>query len=134
MEAIEKACQFLKNAGTYYLATADGDQPHVRPFGTAHIFENKLYFQTGKSKNVCHQMQANGKVEICAMYKGEWIRVCGTVVLDERVEAQESLLNAYPDLRTMYTTGPDGNTAVFYFEHGTATISSFTHEPEVLDF
>ena len=132
MEAIEKVCSFLKDAGTYYLATVDGDQPHVRPFGTAHIFENRLYIQTGKGKDVYRQMKANGQVEICAMYKGEWIRLHGTVILDPRQEAEESMLDAYPDLRKMYTTGADGNTAVFYFEHGTATISSFTHEPEVL--
>ena len=134
MTGIEKVCSFLTDAGTYYLATMEGDQPRVRPFGTAHIFENKLYIQTGKGKDVYRQMIANGKVEICAMYKGEWIRVCGKVVADECVEAEESMLDAYPDLRKMYTTGADGNTAVFYFEHGTATISSFTHEPEVLKF
>ena len=134
MEAIERVCRFLKDAGTYYLATADGDQPHVRPFGTAHIFENKLYIQTGKGKDVYRQMTANGKVEICAMYKGEWIRVCGNVIQDERQEAEESMLSAYPELRKMYTTGANGNTAVFYFEHATAAISSFTHEPEVLTF
>lgn len=131
---MEKVCEFLKNAGTYYLATVDGDQPRVRPFGTAHIFENRLYIQTGKNKDVCRQILANGKVEICAMYKGEWIRVAGNLVLDDRKEAQESMLDDYPDLRKMYTTGPEGNTAVFYFEHGTATISSFTHEPEVIKF
>jgi uncharacterized pyridoxamine 5'-phosphate oxidase family protein len=134
MEAIERVCRFLKDAGTYYLATADGDQPHVRPFGTAHIFENKLYIQTGKGKDVYRQMTANGKVEICALYNGEWIRVCGNVIQDERQEAEESMLDAYPELRKMYTTGANGNTAVFYFEHAAATISSFTHEPEVLTF
>ncbi len=131
---MEKVCQFLKGAGTYYLATVEGDQPRVRPFGTANIFDGKLYFQTGKGKDVVKQLLANGNVEICAMYKGEWIRVAGHVVLDERVEAQESMLEAYPSLRKMYTTGPDGNTAVFYFESGTATISAFTHEPEVINF
>ena len=88
MEAIEKVCSFLTDAGTYYLATMEGDQPRVRPFGTAHIFENNLYIQTGKGKDVYRQMIANGKVEICAMYKGEWIRVCGKVVADECVEAE----------------------------------------------
>ena len=68
------------------------------------------------------------------MYKGEWIRVSGTLVLDNRVEAQESMLDDYPSLRKMYTTGPNGNTAVFYFEKGTAVISAFTHAPEVLEF
>ncbi len=131
---MKQVCEFLKNAGTYYLATVDGDQPRVRPFGTAHIFEDKLYIQTGKSKDVAKQINANGKVEICAMYNGEWIRVAGTLVLDERVEAQESMLDAYPSLRNMYTTGPEGNTAVYYFKDATATISSFTKEPVVIRF
>lgn len=134
MSEIEKVCDFLKKAGTYYLATVDGDQPHVRPFGTAHLYENRLYIQTGRTKDVCRQILTNGKAEICAMYKGEWIRIAGNLVLDDRQEAQESMLDDYPDLRRMYTTGPEGNTAVFYFEHGTATISSFTHEPEVIRF
>lgn len=131
---MKRVYEFLKNAGTYYLATMDGDQPRVRPFGTIHIFENRLYIQTGRNKAVCRQIMANGKVEICAMYKGEWIRVAGNLVRDDRTEAQESILDAYPELRKMYTTGPEGNTAVFYFEHGTASICSFTHEPEVIEF
>ncbi len=131
---MEQVCQFLKDAGTYYLATADGDQPRVRPFGTAHIFENKLYIQTGKGKAVAQQIDTNSKVEICAMHKGEWIRIAGKLVLDERVEAQESMLDAYPSLRAMYQTGPEGNTAVYYFESAKAVISSFTKEPVEISF
>ncbi len=131
---MEQICQFLKDAGTYYLATVEGDQPRVRPFGTAHIFEGKLYIQTGKGKDVAAQINTNGKVEICAMHKGEWIRVAGKLVLDDRTEAQESMLDAYPSLRQMYTTGPEGNTAVYYFESGKAVISSFTKEPVVIEF
>ena len=126
---MEEVCKFLKEAGTYYIATMDGDQPRVRPFGTAHVFEGKLYIQTGKGKDVAKQIAANPKVEICAMKGDEWIRVAGTLALDERVEAQESMLAAYPDLRKMYTTGPEGNTAVYYFKDGAATISSFSHSP-----
>ena len=123
---MKQVCQFLKDAGTYYLATMDGDRPRVRPFGTAHIFEDNLYIQTGKGKAVAKQINANPKVEICAMKGDEWIRIEGTLVLDERVEAQESMLNAYPSLRKMYTTGSDGNTAVYYFKDATATIYSFS--------
>ncbi len=131
---MKQVCEFLKNAGTYYLATVEGDQPHVRPFGTANIFEDKLYIQTGKGKNVANQINANGKVEISAMYQGDWIRLTGKLVLDERVEAQEAMLDAYPDLRNMYTTSPDGNTAVYYFESATATFCSFTKEPVTVTF
>lgn len=131
---MKRVYEFLKTAGTYYLATVEGDQPRVRPFGTVNIFENKLYIQTGKSKNVAKQISSNPKVEICAMKGDEWIRVTGTLVLDERTEAQESMLNNYPSLRAMYTTGPNGNTAVFFFRDAVATISSFSHGPEVITF
>ena len=129
---MEEVFRFLKEAGTYYIATVDGDQPRVRPFGTANVFEGKLYIQTGKGKDVAKQIAANPKVEVCAFKGGEWIRVAGTLVPDERVEAEESMLAAYPSLRKMYTTGADGNTAVYYFKDATATISSFTHEPQVI--
>ena len=132
MAAIDEVCEFLKKVGTYYLATTDGDQPRVRPFGTAHIFEGKLYIQTGKSKDVAKQLAANPKFEICG-FKKEWIRVSGELVEDPRIEAQESLLEAYPSLKRMYAAG-DGNTAVYYIKNGTATISSFTAEPRTLSF
>ena len=131
---MKRVYEFLKTAETYYLATVEGDQPRVRPFGTVNIFENKLYIQTGKNKNVAKQISSNPKVEICAMKGDEWIRVTGTLVLDERTEAQESMLNNYPSLRAMYTTGPNGNTAVFFFRDAVATISSFSHGPEVITF
>ena len=131
---MQKVYEFLKDAGTYYLATVDGDQARVRPFGAIHIYDGKLYIQTGKTKDVAKQIATNPKVEICAMSKGDWIRVCGTLVLDERVEAQESMLDAYPNLRKMYTTGSEGNTAVYYFKDAVATISSSSHEPEIIHF
>lgn len=130
---MEKVFQFLKDAETYYLATVEGDQPRVRPFGTVHIFEGKLYIQTGRVKDVSRQIMANGKVEICAMKNGEWIRVAGTLVEDDRVEARQSMLDAYPSLQNMYAAD-DGNTQVFYMKNATATISSFTHEPEIIRF
>jgi len=130
---MERVCQFLKEAGTYYLATAEGDQPRVRPFGTAHIFEGKLYIQTGKSKAVSKQLKANPKVEICAFKDGVWLRVAGELVEDDRVEAKKSLLDAYPELRSMYDEN-DGNTQVFYFKNATATFSSFTAPPEIIEF
>ena len=130
---MERVVQFLKEAETYYLATVEGDQPRVRPFGTAHIFEGKLYIQTGKVKDVSKQIHANPKVEICAFKNGEWLRVAGELVEDDRREARQSMLDAYPSLQNMYSAG-DGNTEVFYFKNATATFSSFTHEPEVVKF
>ncbi len=130
---MEKVCQFLKDAGTYYLATVDGDQPRVRPFGTAHIFEDKLYIQTGKVKSVSHQLSLNSKSEICAFKNGKWLRLSGELVEDDRTEARKSMLDAYPELRGMYDEN-DGNTQVFYFKNATATFSSFASEPETIKF
>ena len=124
---------FLKQAGTYYLATVEGDQPRVRPFGTVNIFEGKLYIQTGKKKAVAKQIAANPKVEISAFKDGKWIRVAGELVEDDRVEAQKSMLDAYPELGGMYQPG-DGNTVVYYFKNAVATICSFTAAPEVIRF
>ena len=130
MERVEK---FLKEANTYYLATTEGDQPRVRPFGTAHIFEGKLYIQTGKVKDGYRQLIANPKAEICACMKDEWLRVSGELVEDDRREARQSMMDAYPSLQSIYSAD-DGNTAVFYFKNATAVFSSFTKEPEVIRF
>lgn len=130
---MERVCQFLKDAGVYYLATVEGDQPRVRPFGTAHIFEGKLYIQTGKVKPCARQLAANPKAEICAFHRGTWIRIAGELVEDDRVEAKKSMLDAYPNLRGMYDEN-DGNTLVLYFKNATATFSSFTAAPETVTF
>ena len=130
---MQQVYDFLKKCGTYYLATMEGDQPRVRPFGTAHIFEDKLYIQTGKVKDVSKQIHANPKVEICAFKNGEWLRVAGELVEDDRREARQSMLDAYPSLKKMYSAD-DGNTEVFYFKNATATFSAFTHEPETVKF
>lgn len=130
---MEKVCAFLKSAGTYYLATVEGDQPRVRPFGIAHIFEGKLYIQTGKVKPVSRQLAANPKCEICAFHKGQWLRLAGELVEDDRMEARKSMLDAYPNMRNMYNEN-DGNTQVFYLKNATATFSSFTAEPETYSF
>ncbi len=130
---MDKVLKFLKDAETYYLATVEGDQPRVRPFGTAHIFEGKLYIQTGKVKDVSKQLHQNPKAEICAFKNGEWLRVSGKLIEDDRNEARQSMLDAYPSLQKMYKAD-DGNTEVFYFEEATAIFSSFTHEPEIIKF
>lgn len=130
---MERVCTFLKEAGTYFLATTDGSQPRVRPFGTAHIFENKLYIQTGKAKSVSRQIAANPNVEICAFKDGKWVRISGELVEDDRVEARKSMLDAYPELRSMYDEN-DENTQVFYFKNAVATFSSFTSAPETIKF
>ena len=130
---MQKVCDFIKKCETYYLATVDGDQPRVRPFGTVNIFDGKLYIQTGKSKEVSKQIQKNPKVEISCFAEGEWLRVAGELVRDDRKEAKKHMLDAYPQLRGMYSEDDD-NTEVLYFKNATATFSSFTKAPEVITF
>lgn len=131
---MKEVYEFLKKCGTYYLATMDGDQPRVRPFGTVDIFDGRLYIQTGKSKNVAKQIKANPKIEICGMLGNDkWIRVEAAAVEDDRVEARQHMLDAYPSLKKMYSA-TDGNTEVLYLKDATATISSFTEAPKVIRF
>ena len=125
--------EFLKEAGVYYLATIDGDKPRVRPFGTAEIFEDHLYIQTGKKKDVYKQIEMNPNVELSAFKDGKWIRVSGKLIPDDRVEAKKDMLDKNPTLRGMYDENDD-NTIVLYFENGVATISSFTEAPRVIEF
>ena len=130
---MQKTYEFLKKAGTYYLATVEGDRPRVRPFGTIHIFEDKLYIQTGKKKDVYSQLKANPNAEITAFCEGTWIRLSGELIEDDRFEARKSMLVAYPELRNMYDEN-DGNTVVLYFKNAKATFCSFTSAPEVESF
>ena len=130
---MQEVYEFLKACGTYYLATVEGDQPRVRPFGTIDIFEDKLYIQTGKVKDVSKEMQANPKVEICAFDGQKWIRVAGEVVRDDRVEPKKHMLDSYPNLKSLYRADDD-NTEVLYLKNATATIYSFTEEPKVIKF
>lgn len=125
--------EFLKAAGTYYLATVEGDAPRVRPFGTIDEFDGHLYIQTGKVKKVADQIKANPNIEICAFFKGKWARVSAKAYLDERLEAQEHMLEAYPSLKRMYQVN-DGNTEVYRLEDVTATIESFTEEKKEFRF
>ena len=130
---MQEVYEFLKKCRAYFLATMDGDQPRVRPFGTANIFEDRLYIQTGKVKDVSKQMMKNPKIEICAMSGGDWIRIQATAVEDDRVEAKQSMLDSYPNLKSRYSA-TDDNTQVLYLKDAIATISSFGHDPKVIKF
>lgn len=128
---MERVCQFLKEAQVYFLATEEGDQPRVRPFATANIFEGKLYIQTSREKNVSRQLSQNGKAEICAMKGSEWIRIAGTLAEDDRIEAKRSMLKAYPEL---HFSVEDESLQELYFKDAVATIYSFGKEPEEIRF
>ncbi|MDR1986385.1 MAG: pyridoxamine 5'-phosphate oxidase family protein [Treponema sp.] len=130
---MKEVYDFLKKSGIYYLATVEGDKPRVRPFGTVDIFEDKLYIQTGKAKDVSKQIQANPHIEICAMVEDQWIRIEAVAVEDDRIEARQHMLDAYPQLKSRYAAD-DGNTQVLYLKDAKATIASLTGEPKVIHF
>ena len=130
---MKRVLDFLKRAEVYYLATVEGDQPRVRPFGTVNEFCGRLYVQTGRIKPTSHQLAANPKAEICAFCGGEWLRVACELIEDDSIEARKAMLDAYPNLRAMYDEN-DGNTQVFYMKNATATFSAFGKTPKVVEF
>ena len=133
MEAIERVYQFLDDAATYYLATVEGDQPRVRPFGTILLAKGRLYIQTGKGKDVSKQLAANPKAEICAFKDGKWLRVAGELINDDDRDVKVAMLEKMPSLKSMYSAD-DENTQVLYFRNAKATFSSFTEAPETIEF
>ena len=130
---MEEVYRFLKACGTYYLATMDGDQPRARPFGTVDLYNGQLTIQTGRKKDVAQQMLAAPRVEICAFDGGRWLRIAAKAVEVPETAAQEHMLEAYPDLRAMYTPG-DGNTMIFALTEAAATFSSFTEPSRTVTF
>ena len=132
-EAQQRVYDYLKAHGPFFIATVDGDQARVRPFGALHIFEGKMYIITGHSKRGAQQLAKNPKVELCAQSNNEWIRVTATIVEDERIEAKKAVLDAFPNLRSMYNENDD-NIAVYYFTNATATLSSFAGDEKTLNF
>ena len=130
---MEEVYQFLKACGTYYLATMDGEQPRVRPFGTVDLYKGQLTIQTGRRKEVARQMLAQPQVELCAFDGSRWLRVSARAVEVPEVEAQAHMLEAYPDLRAMYAPG-DGNTMIFALTQASATFSSFTQPSYTVTF
>ena len=133
MTDIERVCQFLDEAQTYYLATVEGDQPRVRPFGTALIYDGRLYIQTGKVKPVSKQLAVNPKAEICAFKGGKWLRIAGELINDDNRDVMVAMLEKMPSLKAMYNPD-DGNMQMLYFKDATATFSSFTEAPETIRF
>lgn len=132
-EGIERVCQFLDEVHTYYLATVEGDQPRVRPFGTVLLWEGKLYIQTGKVKDVSKQLAANPKAEICAFKDGKWLRVAGKLINDDNHDVKVAMLEKMPNLKGMYSADDD-NMQMLYFKDAIATFSSFTEAPETIKF
>lgn len=133
--AVQEVRDYLHECGTFYIATVDGDQPRVRPFGVAEVYNGKLYIQTGKKKNVFKQMIENPKFEITAVKPSgtEWIRISGELVNDDSREAKVYILDQNPGLKSMYSADDD-NTAVLYIKNGVAKLSSFTASEKEIKF
>ena len=125
--------ELLRQAGTYFLATCEDGQPHVRPFGTADLYQGRLYFLTGKSKSVSRQLHTNPRLELCAMTEGGWLRVEGSAVEDDSREARAAILELHTNLQSIYSPD-DGNTEVWYLRNCTATLCSFTEPPKTWKF
>ena len=132
-KTIDNVAQFLRDAQTYYLATAEGDQPRVRPFGTVLLYGGRLYIQTGKSKEVSKQLARNPKAELCAFKDGVWLRIAGELVNDDDRAVKVAMLEQYPELQAMYSADDD-NTQVLYFRNATATFASFGGAPKTVTF
>lgn len=126
---LAKVLEFLDSAQTYYLATVEGDQPRVRPFGTALVYNDKLYIQTGKVKAVSKQLSLNPKAEICAFKDGKWIRISGELIEDDNREVKTLMLDKMPVLRHMYNED-DGNMQMLYFKKAKVVFASFGSAPE----
>ena len=129
---MEEVQEFIKDCGVYFLATVEGNQPRVRPFGTMEIFEGKLYIQTSKTKNVSKQIEKNPLVEICAYKNGNWLRISGKLVRDDRIEAKRDMLTKNPSLKDLYSE-TDPNSEVLYFSEAKAVFYSFVEEPRVIE-
>ena len=129
---MKETYEFLKKCGVFYIATIDNDKPRVRPFGALNIFEDKLYLQTAKMKNVFKQIELNNHVEICGFSEGKWIRIETELVVDDRDEAKINMLENNPELKAMYSV--DDNNKVLYMKNAKATIYSFTEAPIVMEF
>ncbi|MDD3137885.1 MAG: pyridoxamine 5'-phosphate oxidase family protein [Lachnospiraceae bacterium] len=131
---MNEVLDYLKSCGIFYLATVEGDQPHVRPFGAICGFEEKLYLVTNNQKKVYAQMGSIPKIELCGMHKETWIRVQAEAVHDSRREARVAMMeDNKASLSSLYTVD-DNLMEVLYLKNATATIYSFTSEPKVITF
>jgi len=133
--AMNEVQAYLKECGAFFIATVDGDQPRVRPFGVSEIIDGRLYIMTGKVKDVYKQMAKNGKFEICAMKPSgsEWMRLSGILVNDETLAVKEEFLNRNKGLKSMYKAD-DGNMAVLYITNATARFCSFSAPERKVNF
>lgn len=144
-ENMKEVQAYLKECGAFFIATADGDQPHVRPFGVSEIIDGRLYIMTGKVKDVYKQIAGNGKFEICTLKPSgsEWMRLSGTLVNVETLAVKEEFLNRNESLKSMYKADDDRsaegrlqgkNMAVLQITNATARFCSFSAPERKVNF
>lgn len=132
---MEEVFEFLKRCGTYYLATLDGEQPRVRPFGSYAVFNGKLYIETAHYKPVAHQIDTHPLVEICAFDdQSKWVRIACRLVADESYEAKHAFLEQMPELRDLGYDEEGDKMAIYYMTDAEATFSSYTDESRIIRF
>ena len=131
--SLNRVVNNIRNAKTFFFATVDeNNQPRVRPYNAVALFDNKVYFYTNNHTHAFKQMNTNPKVELCAMLSEDrWLRVSGKIVYDYRPEVKKAMLEANPELRTMYSED-DKIFEVFYLSNMQCTIHSNHSEPEVI--
>ena len=130
---MSKVNDFLTEAGVFFLATVDGDQPKVRPLGAHFEMDDKVLFGVGDFKDVYKQMVANPKVEIVACKQdGHWMRYTGKAVFEEDPKYAEAALDMMPDLRNIYNEQTGKKMAIFHLEDATAVEIAMMGEGENL--
>jgi Uncharacterized conserved protein len=126
---MNKAVEILRKCNVFHIATTEGDQPRVRPFGAVADIDSKLYISTSNEKKCFKQMIENPKVEISAMLgEDSWVRIAGTLKHDPRMSSKEEFLRQFP---LEMHKADDGLFEVLYFEKAIMTIYTYTGAPEV---
>ncbi len=124
---------FLRDCGIFFVATVDGNQPKVRPFGFVMEYEGKLCFGTSNQKPFYEQLMANPNIEICATAKDfRWLRLSGKAVFCTTKEAKAQALEIMPTLKRMYSV-EDNIFEIFYLENATANFRSMQGEDRTVN-
>ena len=113
-----------------YLGTVDQGKPRVRPWGFMFEEKGKLYFCTSSEKDVYAQLRTVPYIEYSKTTKEMvWVRVSGEIKFEESVEKKETVLENNEMIKRLYKSADNPIFKLFYLEHGTASISSFSGQP-----
>ena len=104
--------QFANKCGTVFIATADGNQPRVRPLALQFADERGFYFQTEPVKNFYKQLKANSKVELCFYDAedeglGKVLRISGDIEFVNDLDLKSKLFEERPFFKALGIQGAD---------------------------